>query len=104
MQDATPISIRGGWERIEPLLDDAMQAMNETDRAAILLRFFQQKRLREVGLALGWRRKRRANAWTGRWRNCAIGLRRAASRIPPLPSPRALRAGCASRAGIVAAT
>jgi len=41
------------WEKIEPLLDDAMQAMNETDRAAILLRFFQQKRLREVGLALG---------------------------------------------------
>jgi RNA polymerase sigma factor (sigma-70 family) len=41
------------WERIEPLLDDAMQAMNETDRAAILLRFFQGKRLREVALALG---------------------------------------------------
>jgi RNA polymerase sigma factor (sigma-70 family) len=52
MQDDNgPSELR--WERIEPLLDDAMQAMSETDRAAILLRFFQQKRLREVGLALG---------------------------------------------------
>jgi RNA polymerase sigma factor (sigma-70 family) len=41
------------WERIEPLLDDAMQAMGETDRAAILLRFFQHKKLQEVGEALG---------------------------------------------------
>jgi len=41
------------WTQIEPLLDDAMAALNEIDRAAILLRFFENKNLREVGEALG---------------------------------------------------
>ncbi|HXI73038.1 MAG TPA: sigma-70 family RNA polymerase sigma factor [Verrucomicrobiae bacterium] len=41
------------WPDIEPLLDDAMAALDETDRAAILLRFFENKNLREVGAALG---------------------------------------------------
>jgi RNA polymerase sigma factor (sigma-70 family) len=41
------------WEEIKPLLDDAMNALGETDRAAILLRFFENKSLREVGAALG---------------------------------------------------
>ncbi len=41
------------WTHIEPLLDEAMDALDETDRAAILLRFFENKSLREVGTALG---------------------------------------------------
>ncbi len=41
------------WTQIEPLLDDAMAALDETDRTAILLRFFENKNLREVGEALG---------------------------------------------------
>ena len=41
------------WEQIEPLLDEAMQALDETDRTAILLRFFGNKSLREVGQTLG---------------------------------------------------
>jgi RNA polymerase sigma factor (sigma-70 family) len=41
------------WTHIEPLLDDAMAALDETDRSAILLRYFENKRLREVGEALG---------------------------------------------------
>ncbi len=41
------------WEQIEPLLDEAMQALEETDRAAVLLRFFGNKSLREVGQTLG---------------------------------------------------
>jgi RNA polymerase sigma factor (sigma-70 family) len=40
------------WTQIEPLLDDAMAALDETDRAAILLRFFENKNLREVGGSL----------------------------------------------------
>jgi RNA polymerase sigma factor (sigma-70 family) len=40
------------WTQIEPLLDDAMAALDETDRAAILLRYFENKNLREVGDAL----------------------------------------------------
>ncbi len=41
------------WYEIEPLLEDAMQSLNEQDRASILLRYFQNKSLREVGQALG---------------------------------------------------
>lgn len=41
------------WTPIEPLLDDAMAALDETDRAAILLRYFENKSLREVGQVLG---------------------------------------------------
>jgi len=41
------------WTHIEPLLDDAMDALEETDRVAVLLRYFQNKPLREVGQAIG---------------------------------------------------
>ena len=41
------------WNQIAPLLDDAMAALDETDRSAILLRYFENKNLREVGEALG---------------------------------------------------
>ena len=41
------------WTRIEPLLDEAMSALDETDRAAVLLRYFENKSLREVGATLG---------------------------------------------------
>jgi hypothetical protein len=41
------------WTQIGPLLDDAMAALDETDRSAILLRYFENKNLREVGEALG---------------------------------------------------
>src|ERR1017187_7732593 len=41
------------WTQIEPLLDDAMAALDETDRSAILLRYFENKNLRAVGETLG---------------------------------------------------
>src|SRR3954471_15988091 len=41
------------WSGIEPLLDEAVESLPETDRAAILLRFFENKSLREVGASLG---------------------------------------------------
>jgi uncharacterized protein (TIGR03435 family) len=41
------------WRQIAPLLDDAMGRLGEKDRDAIVLRFFENKNLREVGLALG---------------------------------------------------
>lgn len=41
------------WTQIEPLLDEAVSALDETDRAAVLLRFFENKSLREVGQQLG---------------------------------------------------
>ena len=41
------------WARVGPLLDEAMSHLNEKDRNAIVLRFFEGKPLKEVGDALG---------------------------------------------------
>jgi len=41
------------WEHLRPVLDDAMHELNHADRVAVLLRFFKNKTLREVGLELG---------------------------------------------------
>ena len=41
------------WPHIEPLLDEAMSALDDTDRTAVLLRYFENKSLREVGQTLG---------------------------------------------------
>src|SRR5688572_2669812 len=41
------------WMQIEPLLDEAMHALDDADRTAVLLRFFENKGLREVGQTLG---------------------------------------------------
>ena len=41
------------WTNVEPLLDEAMQTLDDTDRTAVLLRYFENKSLREVGQTLG---------------------------------------------------
>jgi endo-1,4-beta-xylanase len=41
------------WSRIAPLLDSAVAGLREKDRQAILLRFYEGRNLRDVGLALG---------------------------------------------------
>jgi RNA polymerase sigma factor (sigma-70 family) len=42
-----------GWEQLCPVLDDAMDELNATDRNAILLRYFKNQDFQAVGLALG---------------------------------------------------
>src|ERR1039458_1515594 len=41
------------WNQIVPLLDGAMERLGEKDRNAVVLRYFENKNLREVGAALG---------------------------------------------------
>ena len=41
------------WEQLSPLLDEAMARLRDKDRDAIVLRFFENKNLKEVGAALG---------------------------------------------------
>jgi RNA polymerase sigma factor (sigma-70 family) len=41
------------WQRIEPFLDDAMSRLNERDRKAIMLRYFQQQSVAETAEAIG---------------------------------------------------
>ena len=41
------------WSMIEPLLDEAMDTLDDAERTAILLRYFENKSLRDVGESLG---------------------------------------------------
>lgn len=41
------------WEQVGPLLEQAMSGLSEADRNAIVLRYFENKPLKEVGAALG---------------------------------------------------
>ena len=41
------------WCQIAPLLDAAVEALGEKERRAVLLRFYEGRNLRDVGLALG---------------------------------------------------
>lgn len=41
------------WKQIAPLLDTAMAGLNETDRHAVVLRFFDGKSMMEIAAALG---------------------------------------------------
>jgi RNA polymerase sigma factor (sigma-70 family) len=52
MHDPTPESTPD-WEKLRPVLDTAMGDLSATDRNAVLLRFFERKDFRAVGLALG---------------------------------------------------
>ena len=53
LQDPTPPAADEIWEQMSPLLDEALAALGESDRQAVLLRFFENKPLAEVGNILG---------------------------------------------------
>lgn len=40
------------WEKLQPVLDESIRQLNETDREAVLLRFFEQRPFAEIGAAL----------------------------------------------------
>jgi RNA polymerase sigma factor (sigma-70 family) len=40
------------WKQLAPLLDDALNQLGETDRAALVLRYFENKTAREIAMAL----------------------------------------------------
>jgi len=40
------------WERVRPVLDDALRDLADADREAVLLRFFEQRPFAEIGAAL----------------------------------------------------
>lgn len=50
MSELTPSA---QWEEIEPILDEAMATLDDTDRSAIVLRFFEDQPLRAVARVLG---------------------------------------------------
>jgi RNA polymerase sigma factor (sigma-70 family) len=53
MESVPDESNNEAWLQIAPLLDSAIAGLNEKDRHAIVLRYFQNKSLNEVGTSLG---------------------------------------------------
>jgi len=54
MEAAThPTQTDAAWEQVSPILDEAMAQLRDQDRDALVLRFFENKSLREVGMAMG---------------------------------------------------
>ncbi len=41
------------WRQVRPVLDDVMHELNDEDRTAVVLRFFEGRSLKEVGTAIG---------------------------------------------------
>lgn len=52
-QEFSAMKFSPDWPAIEPWLDEAMATLSKADGSALLLRFFENKSLREVGEALG---------------------------------------------------
>ncbi len=57
-QEANTMSIlsdgaQPAWTKLRPVIDEAMHELDEKDRAALLLRFFEGRPLAEVGAAIG---------------------------------------------------
>jgi RNA polymerase sigma factor (sigma-70 family) len=53
MQSNVQETEAAAWEQLSPLLDEAMSHLGQTDRDALVLRFFEGRNLNEIGSALG---------------------------------------------------
>jgi RNA polymerase sigma factor (sigma-70 family) len=50
---AVPPAPEADWSALAPVLDDALHELDERDRTAVVLRFFQSQPFAEIGAALG---------------------------------------------------
>jgi RNA polymerase sigma factor (sigma-70 family) len=80
------------WPQIAPMLDDAMASLNQSDRNAIVLRFFENRSMEEIGTAL------RVPEATGRKR-----VTRAVERLRIFFSKRGVTLSAVAIAGAVSA-
>jgi RNA polymerase sigma factor (sigma-70 family) len=48
-----PATENPSWDELSPFLDEALNSLTDSERQAILLRFFEQRSMRELGLLLG---------------------------------------------------
>src|SRR5882672_11252481 len=92
------------WERLRPVLDDALDRLSDDDRQAVLLRFFEGKSFADVGAKL------RLNENTARMRveraldklHGALAQRGVTSTTAALAVALANQAGVAAPAGLAA--
>ena len=90
----TASAAAGSWEDIRPYLDAEMLALGSVDRSALLLRFFDQRTLSEVGSQLGLTE----NAARMRVDRALTKLRQRLARRGLTSSSAALAAGLAGNA------
>ena len=55
MQFTEDSDAEASWERLSPLLEEAMARLGQKERDAVVLRFFENRTVREVANALGLR-------------------------------------------------
>lgn len=84
------------WRHMSPLLEEAMLRLNQTDRDALVLRFFDGRTLNEVGAALGASEdaaKKRVNRALDKLRNffSKRGVTLSAAAIPGVLSANSVR-------------
>lgn len=53
MREPTETAPEPDWEKLRPVLDEVMHQLKETDREAILLRYFENRPFAEIGLRCG---------------------------------------------------
>lgn len=97
------------WEQIAPVLDAALAELNQSDRDAVLLRYFQNKSVREVGKVLGASEsaaQKRVNRAVERLRQIMVrnGIGITASGLTVAIANGAVKAAPAGLAAIVSAT
>ncbi len=106
--------VEPGWEKLAPLLDEAMGRLGQTDRNAIVLRFFEARPVSEVADALGleeWAARKRLERAVGKLRGfflkrgvalsavaiCGIISAHAAQAAPPAILAAMVTASAASK-------
>lgn len=53
MENEPPHHPQDSWQEMQPVLDDALAALSEKDREALLLRFYRSLTIREIATTLG---------------------------------------------------
>lgn len=53
METDTQAATADAWQRMQPVLDEALAALSSSDREALLLRFYRSLSVREIATALG---------------------------------------------------
>ena len=71
------------WMEAKDVLDEALENLSKTDRAAIVLRFYQRKSFLEVASVLGIEEEAAHSAWLARPAGCGRCSLRAAARSAP---------------------
>jgi RNA polymerase sigma factor (sigma-70 family) len=92
MQDHTSAAPESEWSQLAPVLDEAIGELNEEDRAAVLLRYFENQNLKAIGSTLG------ISEDAARMR-----VNRALAKLHSLLSARGVKLGAASLGAVLAA-